>query len=213
MTETGHAEERDEIAELELWWLPLGADGSPLVRATGHCYEALRARREHRRTLLLVHSALRVRRDDEPWSVVEVAPAWDRRSPTRGVVAEGPVGLRALGRSVWFRYEVRCWPGGVIPDAAHVIGAPVRIPTDLSRVANLVDLLGRVPTPTWGRDELRTGEMWNSNSVVAWLLAGSGHALPEPPTGHRAPGWTSGVEVARRASTGPTPLPEAVGSS
>ena len=34
-----------------------------------------------------------------------------------------------------------------------------------------------VPMPVWGRDELGTGEMWNSNSVVAWLIARSGLAV------------------------------------
>ena len=34
----------------------------------------------------------------------------------------------------------------------------------------LLDLAPDVPTPVWGRDELGAGEMWNSNSVTAWLL-------------------------------------------
>jgi hypothetical protein len=54
--------------------------------------------------------------------------------------------------------------------------------------------------PVWGRDELGTGEMWNSNSVIAWLLARSG--LPtdaiRPPAGGRAPGWEAGLVTARR---------------
>jgi hypothetical protein len=43
-----------------------------------------------------------------------------------------------------------------------------------------------------------TGEMWNSNSLTAWLLAGSGHdlAVVEPPTGGRAPGWSAGLALA-----------------
>jgi hypothetical protein len=57
-----------------------------------------------------------------------------------------------------------------------------------------------VPTLVWGRDEARAGEMWNSNSVVAWLLVGAG--LPAdrltPPCGGRSPGWSAGVAVARR---------------
>jgi hypothetical protein len=43
--------------------------------------------------------------------------------------------------------------------------------------------------------------MWNSNSVIAWLLAQSG--LPtdaiQPPTGGRAPGWQAGLTVAHRS--------------
>lgn len=42
--------------------------------------------------------------------------------------------------------------------------------------------------------------MWNSNSVISWLLARSG--LPAeailPPTGGRAPGWHAGLVTARR---------------
>jgi hypothetical protein len=63
-----------------------------------------------------------------------------------------------------------------------------------------VKLVGALPSLVWGRDQLGTGEMWNSNSVIAWLLARSG--LPtdaiRPPTGGRAPGWQAGLVVARR---------------
>jgi hypothetical protein len=50
-----------------------------------------------------------------------------------------------------------------------------------------------VPTPVWGRDELRTGDMWNSNSVIAWLVerAGLDADSRRPPLGGRAPGWTA----------------------
>jgi hypothetical protein len=42
--------------------------------------------------------------------------------------------------------------------------------------------------------------MWNSNSIVSWLLARSGVAvesIPLPANG-RAPGWRAGLVVARR---------------
>ena len=32
----------------------------------------------------------------------------------------------------------------------------------------------QVPTPVWGRDELGTGDMWNSNSVISWAIACGG---------------------------------------
>ncbi|HEX7443184.1 MAG TPA: hypothetical protein VF320_04825, partial [Acidimicrobiales bacterium] len=69
----------------------------------------------------------------------------------------------------------------------------------------IVDILLSVPTPTWGRDELETGEMWNSNSVVAWALSRSGLDLASvaPPGGGRAPGWGAGIEVARRTAARP----------
>jgi hypothetical protein len=58
--------------------------------------------------------------------------------------------------------------------------------------------LPSIPTPTWGRDEFRTGEMWNSNSVVSWVLTSSGVPLRgvEPPRGGRAPGWHAGIVIA-----------------
>ena len=51
----------------------------------------------------------------------------------------------------------------------------------------------------WGRDALRTGDMWNSNSVVAWLIARSGIEAEAiaPPAGGRAPGWRAGLVAAR----------------
>jgi hypothetical protein len=42
--------------------------------------------------------------------------------------------------------------------------------------------------------------MWNSNSVIAWLLARSGlpTASIRPPAGGRAPGWQAGLAVATK---------------
>jgi hypothetical protein len=62
--------------------------------------------------------------------------------------------------------------------------------------------VARLPTPVWGRDELRAGEMWNSNSVVAWLLvtAGIPTEIVQPPERGRAPGWGSGLVVADRGA-------------
>jgi len=44
--------------------------------------------------------------------------------------------------------------------------------------------------------------MWNSNSVISWLIVRSGLAIESirPPAGGRAPGWHAGVVVARRAA-------------
>ncbi len=48
---------------------------------------------------------------------------------------------------------------------------------------------------------LRTGDMWNSNSVTSWVLARAGVDLDgfHPPGGGRAPGWSAGVTDAGRA--------------
>jgi hypothetical protein len=60
--------------------------------------------------------------------------------------------------------------------------------------------VAELPTPVWGRDELGAGEMWNSNSVISWLLLRSGVSIEpiQPPPGGRAPGWNAGIVVARR---------------
>jgi hypothetical protein len=64
----------------------------------------------------------------------------------------------------------------------------------------VLNVVAQVPTPVWGRDELGTGGMWNSNSVIAWVISRGGlHAASiRPPAGGRAPGWQAGLVVARR---------------
>lgn len=190
----------DTVA-IELWWLPLGAGGH-VVRRCGRAYEALAARRGRRPPRDLYHAALEVRVDGARWTI-EVAPAWSGGDGPRGVVAGGAVGCRPLGRLRLFRYEVRRWREGTIPDLAEAVGGAHRLSGDRGTACRLLDLVASVPTPVWGRDELRAGEMWNSNSVAAWLLARAG--LPagsvRPPAGGRAPGWEAGVAVAYRGSS------------
>jgi hypothetical protein len=88
----------------------------------------------------------------------------------------------------------------VIPDVAEAVESPRRLTSDPQQAECLLDLVPTVPTPVWGRDELRTGEMWNSNSVISWLIARSGLPVESiaPPAGGRAPGWQAGLVVARR---------------
>jgi hypothetical protein len=187
---------------IELYWLPLGAGGRS-VRLNGKIYEALAAWHERRRTQDLYHSALEVRHYGRRY-VIEMAPVWNEASPDRGVVCEGPVGARWLGRFRAFRYEVRCWAGGRIPDVSQSVDSPQRLGDDPVVVAALLLRTHEVPALTWGRDELGAGEMWNSNSLVAWLLAGSVHdmATIEPPAGGRAPGWAAGLQLASREEEG-----------
>jgi len=99
-----------------------------------------------------------------------------------------------------FRYELRCWPGGMIPDVDEAVDSPVRITGDPATVREVLTLLQGAPRLTWGRDELGTGEMWNSNSVVSWVLARSGHDMDriDPPRRGRAPGWNAGLVLAGR---------------
>ena len=167
-------------------------------------YEAVVSRLEHRAAAGLYHSALLVGPEDGRY-VVESAPAWGDGSE-RGVVAEGAVGCRALGALRLFRYEVRCWRGGVIPDVAEAVDSPRRLSDDVAVAERIVALAPQLPTPVWGRDELRAGEMWNSNSIVAWLLARAGldAAAVRPPAGGRAPGWAAGVAVAARPAASPS---------
>ena len=189
-----------------LYWLPLGAGGDRCVQTSGRTYERVAARRDRRPPARLYHAACELRVDGRRFTL-EMAPAWSGPPGDHGVVATGPVGLRWLGRSRWFRYEVRCWPEGTIPDLVEAVGGPTHVPTTPQRTTRALALVPAFPTAIWGRDELRTGDMWNSNSLIAWVLAASGHALTalRPPTGGRAPGWDAGLTVAARTATGTTP--------
>ena len=156
-----------------------------------------------RQTLDLYHSALEVRVPEGRF-VIEVSwPIRDAEGASRGVVLEGPVGSRGLARFRVSRYELRRWRDGIIPDADEAVASPQRLTDDPDRARRLLDLVGSVPRLVWGRDETGTGEMWNSNSVISWLIARSG--LPtdaiELPAGGRAPGWDAGLVVARNRSS------------
>jgi hypothetical protein len=183
---------------VDLYWLPLGAGGHS-VRLNGRIFEAIASRIEGRDACDLYHSALEVRVPEGRF-VVEQAPLGDRNGPARGAVVEGPVGTRAAGRLRLFRYEIRCWADGVIPDTAEAVESPRRLTSDLAPARRLIRLVPRVPALVWGRDELGLGEMWTSNSVISWLIASSGLEVGavEPPSGGRAPGWHAGIELARR---------------
>jgi len=186
---------------VELYWLPLGAGpGNAVVRASGRAFEALVARRQHRPRRDLYHSALVVSLDGARY-VIEMAPVWRTVAADRGVVSEGPVGSPWLGRSRWFRYEVRCWRDGVLPDIAYAVASPQLVSGDPAVARRVLDLVALFPCGVWGRDDFHTGEMWNSNSLTAWLLAASGHdaGAIRLPAGGRAPGWSAGWEIACRS--------------
>jgi hypothetical protein len=185
-------------ATVTLYWIPLGAGGH-VVRFNGRVFEALQAARQHRPRCDLYHAALVVECDGGRYTI-ELAPSPNADEASRGVVASGAVGSRRIGWLRLFRYEVRCWRGGSIPDLGEAVGAPCRLSDDARVARRMLGVVKTVPTPVWGRDELRTGEMWNSNSVMAWLIATTG--LPtdhlRPPQRGRAPGWSAGLEVSRR---------------
>ena len=188
---------------VDLYWIPLGAGGHS-VRINGKVFEAIEAIRHDRPRRDLYHAALTVELDADRYAI-EIAPSPNADEASRGVLATGAVGSRHLGWLRLFRYEVRCGRNGSIPDLDHAVGEPIRLTSDARVARRLLDLLPTVPTPVWGRDELKAGEMWNSNSMIAWLIATAGLStdLLRPPPGGRAPGWDSGLEVARRAAGSP----------
>ncbi len=190
---------------IDLYWIPLGADAH-VVKISGKAFEACSAFVQRRERCDLYHSALEVVVPEGRF-VIEQAPVPDRHGERRGVVATGPVGMRQLGRFRLFRYEIRRWRDGRIPDVDDAIGSPVRLTDDPAMARQILSVLPSVPTPVWGRDELAGGEMWNSNSITSWTLARSGVSVAtvRPPRGGRAPGWDAGVVVAARAAGCDTP--------
>jgi hypothetical protein len=186
---------------VDLYWLPLGAGGRS-VRLNGRLYEAVTARVQRRPTSDLYHSALVVCVPEGRF-VVEQAPVRDDNGSARGVVVEGAVGSRWAAHFRIFRYEARRWRDGVIPDIGEAVDSPQQLTADLGLARRLLDLVPAVPALVWGRDESQAGEMWNSNSLISWLITCSGLDAEsvQMPAGGRAPGWHAGLVVARRHLT------------
>jgi hypothetical protein len=182
---------------VDLYWLPLGAGGHS-VHFNGLVYEAAVARLARRARCDLYHSALEVR-DAGTRYVIEMAPLWNERAADRGVVGEGAVGSRWLGGLCAFRYEIRRWPDGRIPDRADAVESPQRLTEDPAVARRVLELVPAIPRLVWGRDEAHAGDMWNSNSMTAWLLVRGGIDLRQAhvPAGGRAPGWDAGVALAQ----------------
>ena len=195
---TGAADSSEREPSVDLYWIPLGA-GAHVVRFSGKLFEAATAFASRRPRCDLYHSALVVHVPEGRY-VVEQAPVPNADHAARGVVAQGAVGTRCAGRFRIFRYEVRRWRDGEIPDVRAAVGSPVRVSRSGEGAQRVLDVLDEIPTPVWGRDEFHTGEMWNSNSVVSWALTRSGIDLSavDPPARGRAPGWHAGVVVAQK---------------
>ena len=190
--------EEDSISSaVDLYWLPLGAGGH-FVRFNGRVYEAIVARLGRRQAFDLYHAALQVQLDSDTY-VIEQAPVPDLSGESRGVVAEGPVGASWAGRFRIFRYEIRVWRGGEIPDIAEAVDSPRRLTQEENVARRVLEVVSEVPRLVWGRDELGVGEMWNSNAIIAWVIARSGIDADsiQPPAGGRAPGWRAGLIAAR----------------
>ena len=187
---------------VDLYWLPLGAGGH-FVRFNGRLYEGIEARRGHRERLDLFHTALEITVPQGRFVIESAWPIPDANGATRGVAVEGPVGSHLLGRFRVFRYEVRCWPEGMIPDVAEAVASPQHISSDERSSRLILDLVRSVPPLVWGRRPRDSDEMWNSNSVISWLLVQSGLDIDaiSPPAGGRAPGWSTGIRQAGRSRT------------
>jgi len=142
-------DEKAATAGVDLYWLPLGAGGH-CVRLNGRLFEALAARREHRAPRDLYHSALQVTVRGNRY-VVEMAPVWNTSDPDRGSVCEGAVGSPWLGRFRLFRYEVRRWRNGRIPDMAEAVASPQRLSSDEATAQRVLDLVPAFPSATLGR--------------------------------------------------------------
>ena len=112
------------------------------------------------------------------------------------------MGSSWAGRLRLFRYELRCWRDGIIPDIGEAVESPQLLADEAAAAQRVLDLVRVVPTPVWGRDELQAGEMWNSNSVISWLIVRAGLPIESVrvPRNGRAPGWDAGVVVARRTA-------------
>jgi hypothetical protein len=181
-----------------LHWIPLG-EGASVVRGSGKVFEALVALAHRRPRRDLYHSALTVVVPGGRFTI-EMTPESAQPKAERGVVAGGAVGASWLGRLRVFRYEVRVWRDGVIPDADATVNGPRLISDNPDFAQRVLGVAPFVPAPVWGRDELGAGEMWNSNSVTSWMLARAGVDVAgiALPVGGRAPGWDAGRVVAMR---------------
>lgn len=195
---TASLEHRHSQPGVYVYWIPLGAGGSGFVRMNGRIYEAFRAGLERRRRLHLYHTALELRLPEGRFIVETMWPSPDGDGASRGVVVVGPVFTRWLSFTRVFRYEVRCWRNGVLPDADEAIGGPIRVSGDLGVARRVMGWAQSVPALTWGRDPSGLGDMWNSNSVISWLLAKSGVPMDMVlvPEDGRAPGWDAGLALA-----------------
>ncbi len=136
---------------------------------------------------------------------MEMTPSFGGPGTDRGVVVTGPVG-RARRR----RRQAAALRDPLLARREHQRhrrggGDPLRLSDSADDARRIIALAPDVPPLTWGRDERNAGEMWNSNSVIAWLVKRAGLAAEQvrPPRGGRAPGWRAGVTVARHREGGP----------
>lgn len=182
---------------VDLYWIPLGAGGN-FVRLNGRIYESVMSVVKRRPRYDLYHSALVVDVPEGRYTIEQTPAA--AHPEDRGVVGIGPIGAPWVARIPIFRYELRRWRDGVIPDLGEAVDSPRRLSSEPADARRLLELVPEVPFLVWGRDELGVGEMWNSNSQISWLLVRGGLDVDSirPPAGGRAPGWNAGLVAAAR---------------
>ena len=192
---------------------------SPIAASPGHRHRALLAAAWRRRPLRpperarlrvvrspvatpgrcdLYHSALEVHVPEARF-VIEQAPAWRRRRRARRR-RRGPGRHPRAGRFRLFRYEVRRWRDGVIPDAAEAVESP-HAPERRDRLRAATARAGAGDADArMGPRRTGTGEMWNStrSSRGSSCAVVSTSSPLAPPRGGRAPGWNAGIVIARR---------------
>ena len=110
-----------DMSAVDLYWLPLGAGGHS-VRLNGRVFEAVAARLDRRPPCDLYHSALEVRVPEARY-VIEMAPVRDATARSAASSPKAPSAAGWAGRFRIFRYEVRRWRGGIIPDVDEAVGA------------------------------------------------------------------------------------------
>jgi hypothetical protein len=73
--------------------------------------------------------------------VIEQAPIRPSDGAECGVVAEGAVRARAAGRFRLFRYDVRRWRDGIIPDVDEAVESLHRLSDDPDCARRLLELV------------------------------------------------------------------------
>lgn len=179
---------------IDLYWMPVGA-GTHFQRASLVLYESLAAALARRPRVALVHSALKLARQGQVFTL-ELMPL--ERGQPEAPLMTGPVGLRPAGRLRLFTYQLRLRESNRLPDEQYRVQPPERLASDEAAVDRLLELAPTLPPFTWGRRVQGTSEMWTSDSAISWLLLQSGidaTRIALPPHS-RAPGWHAGIELA-----------------
>jgi hypothetical protein len=95
----------------------------------------------------LYHSALELTVPDGRY-VIEMTPVRAADGAERDVAASGPVGARWAGRFRIFRYEIRRWRNGFIPDVAHAVDGPRRVIDNVERARGCSSWCHRFQLPS-----------------------------------------------------------------